>query len=110
MNIYNDVHSIIISIANELGIKDKAIIEKITSEPPKDRKYGDISTNLALIGTKVLKEKSLDLAKTITKEFLNYKFISKIEIAGPGFVNLYLDDSIWHKCCIQALKENNNYG
>ena len=110
MNIYNDVHSIIISIANELGIKDKAIIEKITSEPPKDRKYGDISTNLALIGSKALKEKSLDLAKKITEELLNHKFISKVEIAGPGFVNLYLDDSIWHKCCIQALKDSNNYG
>ena len=63
MNIYNDVHLIIISIANELGIIDKTILEKITSEPPKDRKYGDISTNLALIGSKALKEKSLDLAK-----------------------------------------------
>ena len=65
MNIYNDVHLIIIGIANELGIIDKTILEKITSEPPKDRKYGDISTNLALIGSKVLKEKSLDLAKNI---------------------------------------------
>ena len=110
MNIYNDVHLIIISVANELGIIDKTILKKITSEPPKDRKYGDISTNLALIGSKALKEKSLDLAKKITKELLNHKFISKIEIAGPGFVNLYLDDSIWHKCCIQALKDNNNYG
>ena len=49
MNIFNDVLSIIIGIAKDLGIEEKDILDRITAEPPKNKEHGDISTNFALI-------------------------------------------------------------
>ena len=72
-------HSIIIQIANKLGLKDRYILDKITSEPPKEKSYGDISTNLALIGSKILNKTPHNLADEIIKELLKLKIIHLIQ-------------------------------
>ena len=41
MNIFNDVLSIIIGIAKDLGIEEKDILDRITAEPPKNKEYGE---------------------------------------------------------------------
>ena len=110
MNIYNDLHSIIIQIANKLGLKDRYILDKITSEPPKEKSYGDISTNLALIGSKILNKTPHNLADEIVKELLKLKIVSKALVAGPGFINLHLEDKVWHECCKHALNKKSDYG
>ena len=110
MNIYNDFHSIIIQIANKLGLKDRHILDKITSEPPKEKSYGDISTNLALIGSKILNKTPHNLADEIVKELLKLKIVSKALVAGPGFINLHLEDKVWHECCKHALNKKSDYG
>ena len=59
-----------------------------------DLEYGDLTTNVAM---QYAKEKSMnprDLASQITKELGKIQGIAKIEIAGPGFINFYLDDNV----------------
>ena len=65
--------------------------ESITIEIPKDKSHGDYSTNLAMQLTKLLKRNPRQIAEAIIealdKENAN---IEKVEIAGPGFINLFL--------------------
>jgi arginyl-tRNA synthetase len=51
--------------------------------------FGDISTNAAMILAKQLKRKPLDIAHEIVNQF-KHPAISKIESAGPGFLNIFL--------------------
>ena len=65
--------------------------ENIIIEIPRDKTHGDYSTNLAMQLTKLLKRNPREIAtaivEAIDKETAN---IEKIEIAGPGFINLFL--------------------
>ncbi len=56
----------------------------------KDEKFGDYATNLAMQLARHLKKKPVDIAADIKKQFeLNPSYVSKIEIAGPGFLNFF---------------------
>lgn len=51
--------------------------------------FGDLSTNAPFILARELKKNPQEIAKTITQGFAN-PYISKVEVAGAGFVNIYL--------------------
>ena len=63
-------------------------------EPPKDQKHGDISSNAAMVmvknigNTQMLSSK--DMALKIIKEVGELNYIDKVEVAGPGFINITL--------------------
>ena len=61
-------------------------------EHPEDFKNGDYSTNVAMVCAKDLKTNPRELAEKIKVELEKNlpKEISKVETAGPGFINLYL--------------------
>jgi arginyl-tRNA synthetase len=61
-------------------------------EIPKKKEFGDYSTNLALILSRSMKKNPREIANLIIKDFRNELF-SKIDIAGPGFINFFLDDN-----------------
>lgn len=55
---------------------------------------GDFTTNIALKFSKLYKQKPSDLAKLIIDNFSSEEF-SKIEMAGPGFINFFLKDQFF---------------
>jgi arginyl-tRNA synthetase len=57
---------------------------------------GDFTTNIALKLSKMLKQKPLDLAKSIIENTSSNEF-EKIEVAGPGFINFFLKDQSFLK-------------
>lgn len=60
------------------------------------QQFGDLSSNSALILAKQLQKSPRDLAHKIASEFSN-KYIARIEIAGPGFLNFTLTDQAFKK-------------
>lgn len=71
----------------------------ITLERPADRDHGDYSSNVALLYAKKAGMSPKDLAQKIVNAFGkvggkagDLKEVKKIEVAGPGFINFYLDD------------------
>ena len=64
-------------------------LDKIIIETPKDNKLGDYSTNIALMLTKILKDNPMNIASKIVSEIKD-EIIEKVEIATPGFINIYL--------------------
>ncbi len=53
------------------------------------QEFGDINSNIALIAAKQVKKNPREVAQQIINEF-NHPAIEKIEIAGPGFINIFL--------------------
>jgi len=110
MNIFEDIRKIIIDVAISMGIEDKNILNKITSEPPKDETHGDVATNIALLSSKILNKNPKEIAADIIILIKNNKYIYEAQIAGPGFINLYLDKAILYECCRKVLCYKNTYG
>lgn len=84
-------------------------LEKIIIETPKDNKNGDYSTNIALMLTKQLKDNPINIATTI-KEEIKDEIIEKVEIAPPGFINIYLNKKTLLNEINKIIEENKNYG
>ncbi|MGE8594756.1 MAG: arginine--tRNA ligase, partial [Acinetobacter faecalis] len=57
----------------------------------KDRSHGDFASNIAMIGSKAAGMKPRDLAEKILANLPEVADISKAEIAGPGFINFFLN-------------------
>ncbi|CAM2911775.1 arginine--tRNA ligase [Acinetobacter celticus] len=57
----------------------------------KDRSHGDFASNIAMIGSKVAAMKPRDLAEKILAHLPEVADINKAEIAGPGFINFFLN-------------------
>ncbi len=57
----------------------------------KDRSHGDFASNIAMIGAKAAGIKPRDLAEKILAALPEVTDISKAEIAGPGFINFFLN-------------------
>ena len=85
--------------------------ESITIEIPKDKSHGDYSTNLAMQLTNLLKRNPRQIAEAIIealdKENAN---IEKVEIAGPGFINLFLAKDAMTSIIKEVLEEKEAYG
>ncbi len=78
---------------------------------PQDSLHGDYSTNVAMLLTKQLRKNP----KEITQEIINHlevdnSIISKIEIAGPGFINFYFTPSYVNKLIAVINKESKKFG
>lgn len=84
--------------------------QRITVEPPRDPTHGDISTNAAMVLAKSAAMKPHDLAERIAERLRGVEGVDSVEIAGPGFVNLRLGDSVWHRCLEAAIGLGKAYG
>lgn len=84
---------------------------KYTLEVPKRDGQGDFSTNMAMVLAGLEKRKPRELASVI-QNYLNEDatFIYKVEIAGPGFVNIYVKTQRWHEVMSTVIDQNKEYG
>lgn len=109
MNLKEQIKEMIKSALNELYIKFEP--ENIVVEVPKKREQGDFSTNIAMQLTKVLKDNSRNIAEKIVEVLSkNTNEIKTIEIAGPGFINIYLNDEYVFSGISNVIKQGENYG
>ncbi|MDJ0622422.1 MAG: arginine--tRNA ligase [Desulfocapsaceae bacterium] len=71
---------------------------KYTVEVPKREGQGDFSTNIAMVLAGIEKRSPRELAAVVS-EYLteDSHFIDSVEIAGPGFVNIYVKLARWHE-------------
>ncbi|NBI31067.1 arginine--tRNA ligase [Chengkuizengella marina] len=86
-------------------------LPEVGLEVPKDKSFGDFSTNIAMQLTRIAKRNPRQIAEQI-KENLDYveAGVENVEIAGPGFINFYLDKSYLHKVISDVLEKGTRYG
>src|SRR5215469_6280751 len=63
---------------------------RIIVEPPKDAAHGDMATNAAMVLAKDAGKKPRELAAAIAERLQADPLVDKVEVAGPGFINLTL--------------------
>ena len=99
--------------ASKLPKLKKNITNEIISdsvERTRDPKHGDFTSNIAMRFAKSLKTNPKDLAKTIVGNLSKEELIQKIEIAGPGFINFYLNDKAFYKELQNIISNVHLYG
>ena len=103
-------------------IKDKItkVVQKVSGEKeihlgvPELEEHGDYATNVAMVLAKKKKKNPRDLAEEIIKKLRGNKdlakVVSKIEVAGPGFVNFWLKEEYLLGNLKDIQKEKEKYG
>ena len=84
--------------------------EKAVIEPPKDKQFGDMSVNVAMMLAKQAKKAPRAIAEDIVAAMEGDALIEKIEIAGPGFLNFTFAPSFWHETVGVILEAGETYG
>lgn len=110
-NVERNITSLLKSCLIDLGITQPEII---LIEVPKDSSLADLSTNLALRTSRILKKnpkQTADLiASSCKNKFQNFNLdavIEDIRSVPQGFVNFYLKDSFFYNMVLEILREKN---
>ncbi len=82
----------------------------IQIERTRDKTHGDWATNVALMSAKAAGRKPRDIAEAIVAALPESALIIKIEIAGPGFINFFLDGSSDFLVLNDILNQGQSYG
>jgi arginyl-tRNA synthetase len=84
---------------------------EIEVEVPKILSHGDFSTNIAMVMASFQKMPPRKIAEAITKNIVDREgILEKTEIAGPGFINFFINARSWHPVMFKVHKENRSYG
>ncbi|HEY6754505.1 MAG TPA: arginine--tRNA ligase [Pseudolabrys sp.] len=87
-----------------------ADLSRIVVEPPRDSSHGDMATNAAMVLAKDAGKKPRELAESIAEKLRADDKIAKVEVAGPGFINLALKPHVWGEELRLVLGTGKDYG
>ncbi len=79
-------------------------------EPPRDAAHGDLSTNAAMVLAKSAKMAPRALAEMITEKLSAIDIVSSVSVAGPGFINIRLEDAFWSEIIRDVLQDPQGFG
>lgn len=97
--------------AIKANLAEEAQIPAVILETPKEKAHGDYSTNMAMQLARVAKKAPRQIAELLIENFDKSKAsIEKIEIAGPGFINFYMDNSYLTDLIPAILEAGETYG
>lgn len=86
-------------------------IPPVILEVPKEKAHGDYSTNMAMQLARVAKKAPRLIAEELMAHFDKSKAsIEKLEVAGPGFINFYMDNSYLTDLIPTILEAGDKYG
>jgi arginyl-tRNA synthetase len=82
----------------------------VAVEPPRDPAHGDLATNVAMVLAKRAGTNPRALAEAIAPRLAALDGVAGAEVAGPGFINIRLDRTVWEDELKTILAEGGNYG
>ena len=105
------IQDLIIKNKNSLKIDSDIDFLGTTVETPPQEFNFDLSSNIALVLAKRIKQSPLNLAESIKQLLLeNLNDFSRITVAGPGFINLKFSSKMYQELIMSILKANKKYG
>ena len=114
MNVFEFVRGQIVAVVASLiergELRNVADLSKIVVEPPKDTSHGDMATNVALVLSKEAGISPRELADLLVPLIMKIVGVSHAAIAGPGFINLMLDDTLYHDVLKNILASGPEFG
>jgi arginyl-tRNA synthetase len=82
----------------------------VSVEPPRDPAHGDLATNAAMVLAKPAGTNPRALAEVIAAKLSADRAVASAEIAGPGFINLRLDQAAWRDEVLAIARLGTDYG
>jgi arginyl-tRNA synthetase len=113
-NIFAEILTRVRSASDELiaaGALPAGIdLSRVTVEPPRDQAHGDMATNVAMVLAKDAGKKPRELADAYAAKLRADDLVAKVEIAGPGFINLTLKPAAWINALRRAVQLGREFG
>ena len=72
-------------------------VSRVVVEPPRDPSHGDLATNAAMVLAKEARMNPRALAELLAADLQDDPRVTKVEIAGPGFINITLAPAVLHE-------------
>ncbi|MDF2668375.1 MAG: argS1 [Paenibacillus sp.] len=109
--IKSDLKEAITAAVLATGLVEAAALPDFVLEVPREKIHGDFSTNIAMQLTRIAKKNPKLIAEAIVEQLTKAASgISKMEIAGPGFINLYMDKQYLYPVVSDILSQQADYG
>ncbi len=108
MNLFADIRALVVTCLEQM-VAENALPEglsfsNVAVEPPRDASHGDMATNAAMVLAKPAKSNPRAIATLLAQKLKEDARIDAVEIAGPGFINLRLNASLWAGVVEAALR------
>ncbi len=114
MNVFTHFRSVVEAVLSDLSAKgilpEGLDLSNIAVEPPRDPSHGDIATNAAMVLAKQARMKPRDIAEAMVAGLEAENTVATVDVAGPGFINMTLDNSFWQARVREVLEAGTNYG
>lgn len=91
------------------GVLPEADLPQIVLEVPPQKEFGDYATNFAMQAARTFKRSPRVIAEALA-ERMKYSWLDRAEIAGPGFLNFYLQSDWVYDLLTRALEGGEAYG
>jgi arginyl-tRNA synthetase len=85
-------------------------VSRVVVEPPRDPSHGDLATNAAMVLAKEARMNPRALAELLVADLQDDPRVTKVEIAGPGFINIRLQPSVLHDVLRAVVVDSNGFG
>ena len=95
--------------AQQAGELELSSFPEIVVEKPKDEKMGDFSTNIGMTLAKSERKNPKMIAESVARH-LKSGDLSKVEVAGPGFINIKMSQEFFLKRLRNAVSQGENFG
>jgi len=114
MDVFAGFHGHVLAAVQQLKhdgvVPHEASVDGITLETPKDPTHGDLATNAAMVLAKPAGKAPRALAERIVPLVASDPYVEKVEIAGPGFINLTLARAFWPRVLRMVLEQGDAFG
>ncbi|MFW5488577.1 MAG: arginine--tRNA ligase [Desulfovibrio sp.] len=108
MRAYNHLKA---TLEQALASLELPVPEKMTIEPPRDKSFGDLATNAAMMLSKVAKKAPRKIAEDLKAVIEGMDTsIERIDVAGPGFLNFFFSDAFWRQTVVDIRERGEEYG
>ena len=92
-----------------LGAEAGKDVEIVIERSKKDE-FGDYSTNVAMLIAPGEKRAPRDIAQILSELIANHVNVEKCEVAGPGFINIFINKGYWAHTLAEVLTKGADYG
>lgn len=106
------IQKFLAGIVKTLGINPAGVIV----ETPENAIHGDYTTNIAMISAGHMKASPISIAKTIVDAIRQHQkkspvsWLDRVEVAPPGFINLFISEDTFSTKFVEVLNEKDRYG
>jgi len=114
LNIYSNIRDLVISSLEKMvsdGFIETGLgYHNISVEPPRDQAHGDMATNAAMVLAKVANKPPRLIAEYLSSILISDERIREVNVAGPGFINMRLEESVLQAVVKSSLLLGSEYG